>query len=84
MLLPHCQWHPELSAEFNITEKEISALAKQLVNFHTQFHRYLGRIENQRLGLAYLSGLVSNLDAKSVEPIALEFLQGSVPRCNGL
>jgi len=78
MLLPHCQWHPELSAELNITEKEISAIAKQLVDFHAQFHRYLGRIENQRLGLAYLSGLISNLDAKSVEPIALEFLQGSV------
>ena len=78
MLLPHCQWHPELSAELNITEKQISALATQLVDFHAQFHRYLGRIENQRLGLAYLSGLISNLDAKSVEPIALEFLQGSV------
>jgi SRSO17 transposase len=78
MLLPHCQWHPGLSAELNITEKEISALAKQLVDFHTQFHSCLGRIENQRLGLAYLSGLISNLEAKSVEPIALEFLQGSV------
>jgi SRSO17 transposase len=78
MLLPHCQWHPGLSAELNITEKEISAIARQLVDFHTQFHSCLGRIENQRLGLAYLSGLISNLNAKSVEPIALELLQGSV------
>jgi SRSO17 transposase len=78
MLLPHCQWHPDLSADLNLTGKEISAIAKQLVDFHTQFHRCLGRIENQRLGLAYLSGLISNLDAKSVEPIALELLQGSV------
>jgi SRSO17 transposase len=78
MLLPHCQWQPELSAELNITEKEISAIAKQLVDFHAQFHRCLGRIENQRLGLAYLSGLISNLNAKSIEPIALELLQGSV------
>lgn len=78
MLLPHCQWQPELSAQLHMTEKQISALGTQLVDFHTQFHRYLGRIENQRLGLAYLSGLISNLDAKSVEPIALEFLQGSV------
>jgi SRSO17 transposase len=78
MLLPHCQWHPQLSAELDMTEKEISAIARQLVDFHSQFHRCLGRIENQRLGLAYLSGLISNLDAKSVEPIALELLQGSV------
>jgi SRSO17 transposase len=78
MLLPHCQWQPELSAELHMTEKQISALGTQLVDFHAQFHSYLGRIENQRLGLAYLSGLISNLEAKSVEPIALEFLQGSV------
>jgi SRSO17 transposase len=78
MLLPHCQWHPDLSAKLNVTEKELFAIAAQLVDFHTQFHSCLGRIEHRRLGLAYLSGLISNLPAKSVEPIALELLQGSV------
>ena len=78
MLLPHCQWHPGLSAELKLTEKELIAIGQELVDFHNQFHRSLGRIENQRLGLAYLSGLISNLNAKSVEPIALELLQGSV------
>ena len=78
MLLPHCQWHPGLSAELNLTEKELAAIAKELVGFHTQFHNCLGRVEHQRLGLAYLSGLISNLQAKSIEPIALELLQGSV------
>jgi SRSO17 transposase len=78
MLLPHCQWHPGLSAELNLTEKELAATAKELVGFHTQFHNCLGRVEHQRLGLAYLSGLISNLQAKSIEPIALELLQGSV------
>lgn len=78
MLLPHCQWHPGLSAEFNVTEKELAVIAEQLVDFHAQFHSGLGRIEHRRLGLAYLSGLISNLQAKSVEPIALELLQGSV------
>jgi SRSO17 transposase len=74
MLLPHCQWHPGLSAKLNLTEKELAAIAKELVDFHTQFHSCLGRVEHQRLGLAYLSGLMSNAEAKSAEPIALEFL----------
>jgi len=78
MLLPHCQWHPSLSAELNLTEQELAAIAKELVGFHTKFHSCLGRVEHQRLGLAYLSGLISNLQAKSIEPIALELLQGSV------
>jgi SRSO17 transposase len=74
MLLPHCQWHPGLSAKLNLTEKELAAIAEELVGFHTQFHSCLGRVEHQRLGLAYLSGLMSNAEAKSAEPIALEFL----------
>lgn len=74
MLLPHCQWHPGLSAELNLTEKELAVIAEELVDFHAQFHSCLGRVEHQRLGLAYLSGLMSNAEAKSVEPIALEFL----------
>jgi SRSO17 transposase len=78
MLLPHCQWQPGLSAELKLTEKQLVAIGKHLVDFHSQFQRCLSRIENQRLGLAYLSGLISNLNAKSVEPIALELLQGSV------
>ena len=78
MLLPHCQWHPGLSAELNVSEKELAAIAEELVGFHRKFHSCLGRVEHQRLGLAYLSGLISNLQAKSIEPIALELLQGSV------
>jgi SRSO17 transposase len=74
MLLPHCQWHPGLSAELNLTEEELAAIAEELVGFHTQFHSCLGRVEHHRLGLAYLSGLMSNAEAKSAEPIALEFL----------
>lgn len=32
------------------------------------------RIEHRRLAMPYLSGLISNSQAKSLEPIALEFL----------
>jgi SRSO17 transposase len=74
MLLEHCQWHPQLVAELGLGESDVKAMAQELVEFHQQFHDHFGRIEHQRLGLAYISGLMSNCQAKSVEPIALEFL----------
>lgn len=74
MLLEHCRWHPQLSADLNLDQDDIKAMATELVNFHQCFHDAYGRIEHHRLGLAYLSGLMSNAEAKSAEPIALEFL----------
>lgn len=74
MLLEHCQWNPQLVAELGLGESDVKAMAQELVEFHQQFHDHFGRIEHQRLGLAYISGLMSNCQAKSVEPIALEFL----------
>jgi SRSO17 transposase len=80
MLLEHCQWHPQLVAELGLSESDVKAMAQELVEFHQQFHAHFGRIEHQRLGLAYISGLMSNCQAKSVEPIALEFLNKSSVR----
>jgi SRSO17 transposase len=74
MILTHTHWNPELLPEVTLTEKEVKRMAQELVQFHEQFHDCLGRAEQHRLGLTYLSGLMSNLPAKSVEPIALEFL----------
>lgn len=74
MLLEHCRWHPELTADLNIDPNDIERFAEELVDFHQLFHHCYGRIEHQRLGLAYFSGLMSNAKGKSVEPIALELL----------
>ena len=74
MILEHCQWHPQLVANIGIDENDIKTMAQELVDFHKQFHECFGRIEHHRLGLAYISGLMSNAKAKSAEPIALEFL----------
>lgn len=74
MLLEHCKWHPGLTAELNLTEDDIKKISGELIHFHELFHDCFGRIEHRRLGLAYMSGLMSNAGAKSVEPIALEFL----------
>jgi len=74
MILKQSQWHPELTPKMQLTEQDVGEMADELITFHEQFHTCYGRLEHQRLGLAYLSGLISNVKAKSVEPIALEFL----------
>ena len=74
MMLRQAHWNPELVPWVTLTEKDVTRMAEELVKFHQQFHDCFGRTEQQRLGLAYLSGLMSNLPAKSAEPMALEFL----------
>jgi len=74
VILEHCQWHPQLVADLDLDQDDIKKMARELIKFHKLFHYCFGRIEHHRLGLAYISGLMSNAKAKSAEPIALEFL----------
>lgn len=80
MILRHADWHPELVPWMTLTEADCAAIAEELVAFHAQFQAAFGRKEHRRLGLAYLSGLLSNTAAKSVEPIALAFLDHDAVR----
>lgn len=80
MILRHAGWSPDLVPGMTLTEAEIAGLADVLVRFHAQFQACFGRIEHRRLGLAYLSGLLSTTPAKSVEPIALAFLDADAVR----
>jgi SRSO17 transposase len=81
MILTQAHWNPQLVPWMTLTEKDVKDMGNELVKFHQQFHDCFGRIEQQRLGLAYLSGLMSNLKAKSAEPMALEFLGQEDVRC---
>ncbi len=74
MILNQDHWNPELVPCMSLTEGDVRALAEELVAFHQEFHHCFRRSEPRRLGLTYLSGLMSNLPAKSAEPIALAFL----------
>ena len=73
MILNQVHWNPELVPCMLLTEEDVRTMAKELVAFHQQFHDCFRRSESRRLGLTYLSGLMSNLPAKSAEPIALAF-----------
>jgi len=81
MILRHAGWHPALVPWVTLTDADCAAIADALVTFHAHFQDAFGRIEHRRLGLAYLSGLLSNNEAKSVEPIALRFLDEDAVRC---
>lgn len=74
MQLRHADWHPDIVPCMKLSEKEVDSLADEAVSFHSLFDDCFWRKEQRRLGLAYLSGLISNVKSKSVEPIALEFL----------
>lgn len=80
MILRHADWNPNAIPCMDLTEDDVKNLADELVCFHEQFHSCFGRTEQQRLGLAYFSGLLSNSKGKSAEPIALEFLDGQSVR----
>ena len=74
MVLRHADWNPDTPPAMDLTEQDLETLADEVVAFHSRFHDCFGRSEHRRLGLAYLSGLLSHSETKSVEPIALEFL----------
>ena len=74
MIIRHAGWNPEVMPRMELTESDVELIAEELVRFHEEFHGCFRRKEQHRLGLAYISGLLSNNEAKSVEPIALEFL----------
>ncbi len=74
MVLREAGWKPTTEPDIEFTEEEVSELADNLIEFHEQFHSCYGRSEHHRLGLAYISGLISDIKDKSIEPIALEIL----------
>ncbi len=74
MILRHAGWNPDIVPCMKLTEADVKLTAEELVQFHDQFHGCFGRKEQRRLSLAYISGLLSNKETKSIEPIALEFL----------
>lgn len=80
MIIRPEKWNPEVIPYMKLTEEDVRSMAEELAKFHKQFHSCFGRLEHQRLGLAYISGLLSNSSAKSVEPIALELLNARAVR----
>jgi SRSO17 transposase len=67
-------WKPEVEPEFEISEEDIDKLGDELLKFHSIFEKGFNRIEQRGHSLCYLQGLLSEMDRKSMEPIALKFI----------
>ena len=59
-----------------MTRDEVRAAARRMVQWHGRFSGLFGRKESREHSLLYVKGLLSNLERKSVEPIALHFSRG--------
>ena len=70
MSLQSRQWNSDVFVDLN--PNEIEGLAGVLTDFHHEFISSFQRCEQESLGLLYLSGLLSKIESKSIEPIALE------------
>lgn len=75
MLLSKYDWHPGLFEEADLTDENIKELAEKLVEYHQYFDPCFNRPAQAKYGLVYLQGLMSDLEKKSAEPIALGFLE---------
>ncbi len=74
MMLRQVDWNPQLMPWMDIGVRDLEKVADELVSFHREFSRCYRRREQHRLGLAYLRGLMSSLERKTAEGIALLLL----------
>lgn len=74
MLFASQDWSPKLLEKSGITQENIEKLAELLVEFHEAFRGAFSRPVQRAYGAVYLKGLLSDLAAKSAEPIALRYL----------
>jgi len=65
-------WNPEIEPEVNLNPADINKLADELESFHSLFEDAFRRVEQKDLSLCYFQGLLTTLDRKSMEPIALQ------------
>ena len=65
-------WSPEVEPGIELSESDVGKLATELEKYHKLFEEGFRRKEQKDLSLCYLQGLLSELDRKSMEPIALQ------------
>lgn len=73
MLLHKPDWSPTLLTDAGITEESVSSLGTLLDEYLGVFEGCYARSEQRIHGECYIKGLMSDLDRKSVEPIAIRY-----------
>lgn len=71
VILRHEGWRPDVEPDCKLTPEDIDHMADELEAFHDLFEDAFRRVEQIGLSRRYLQGLLTDLERKSVEPIAL-------------
>ena len=74
MMIQNNDWDPELIEQAGITSDEVEKLGQLLLDYHESFSDCYTHINQVNFGETYLMGLMSDLERKSIEPIALHYL----------
>jgi hypothetical protein len=81
MMIQNAGYDPELIDWTEIDEAMRKDIAEQLVEFHQLFRDCFLRPQQRLLGLGYLRGLLSDIQRKNIEAIALAFGGETKVRC---
>lgn len=73
MMLQQPDWHPGLLAEMGLHEQEVAQLGSLLDEYLAYYQDCYKRSEQRTHGETVVKGLLSDLDRKSIEPIALRY-----------
>ncbi|TDA70526.1 MAG: transposase [Clostridia bacterium] len=73
MILHQPDWNPGLLAEIGLNAEEVEQLGTLLDEYLAYFQDCYQRREQQEHGETFVKGLLSDLDRKSIEPIALRY-----------
>jgi len=74
MILQHADWDRQVLPPLELNEADIDAITDEFKDFHTLFHDAFKRIEQIELSQCYLQGLMSPIERKSMEPIAINLM----------
>lgn len=75
MILQNMDYHPELIDWQGLIPDVISQLSEELAKFCKTFSPGFRRIEQSMHGQIFIKGLLSNIERKNVERIALQYLE---------
>ena len=74
MAITKAGWNTKVAPSFAIETEDLEELVKTFGEYYVLFRDCFGRVENEVLSRSYLQGLMSLLERKSMEPMALSLL----------
>ena len=75
MMLQTPDWSPDILKEAGVTPENVSQIGELLLIYASQYRECFGREVQYEHALCYIKGLLSDLERKSIEPIALRYAE---------